>query len=227
MFPASAYLDLARTAHAALFTEEGPVWDALKGIAPYLAEKLRPGVEGEVSDRAHLGPAVFIGRGTRVEPGATILGPAWIGENCVVRAGAYVRENVLAGDGCTLGNSCEFKNCLLFDGVEVPHFSYVGDALMGHRAHLGAGVILSNVKLNRAEVAVREGAETIPTGLRKFSAVIGDYAEIGCNSVVSPGSLIGRNCVLYPGTHWNGVLPSDRIVKVRQSQQIVARHLSP
>jgi len=225
MFPAAAFLDLARTAHAGLFSGGGPVWDALGRIAPYLAECLRPGVEGEISEGARVG-AVFIGKGTRIEAGATILGPAWIGANCVVRAGAYLRENVITGDGCTLGNSCEFKNCLLFDGVEVPHFSYVGDALLGHRAHLGAGVILSNVKLSREEVHVRDGTGFLATGLRKFSAVIGDHAEIGCNSVISPGSLIGRRCVLYPGTHWNGVLPEDRIVKVRQSQQIVERQPS-
>jgi NDP-sugar pyrophosphorylase family protein len=223
MFAASDFLDFSRTAHAALFAEVGPVWGALNRIAPYLAANLRPGIEGEVAGSAHIGEAVFMGKGTRVEPGATILGPAWIGENCVIRAGAYLRENVITGDGCTLGNSCEFKNCLLFDEVEVPHFSYVGDAIMGHRAHLGAGVILSNVRLNREEVHVRDGAGTLPTGLRKFSAIIGDHAEIGCNSVVSPGSIIGRHCVLYPGTHWNGVLPENRIVKVRQSQQIVER----
>ncbi len=223
MFQPSALLDLSRTAHAVLFRDGEPVWSALGNIAPYLAQELQPGREGEIAGGSHIGEAVFVGKGTRVEPGVTIAGPAWIGENCVIRAGAYLRENVIVGDGCTLGNSCEFKNCLLFDGVEVPHFSYVGDAIMGHRAHLGAGVILSNMKLDREEIHVRDGAGAHPTGLRKFSAIIGDHAEIGCNSVVSPGSLIGRHCILYPGTHWSGVLPANRIVKVRQSQQIVER----
>ncbi len=223
MFPASAYFDLQNTLHSGLFDPEAPAWEALKRIHGYLAVHLKPAVAGDVSDSAVVGDHVFVGKGTVVEPGATILGPAWIGADCVVRAGAYVRNDVIIGDRCVLGNSCEFKNCVLLDEVEVPHFSYVGDAVMGTRSHLGAGVILSNVKLDRGEIFLRNGEEKISTGLRKFSAVIGDGTEIGCNSIVSPGSLIGKNCVLYPGTHWTGLLADSRIVKVRQTQQIVER----
>ena len=122
------------------------------------------------------------------------------------------------------GNSCEFKNCLVCDEAEIPHFNYVGDALLGYKAHLGAGVILSNVKLDRSEVSILgpEG-KFISTGLKKFSAVIGDRAEIGCNSVLSPGSIIGRNALVYPGTQWRGILAENHIAKIRQQIEIVTR----
>ena len=223
-FSASDYFDLSSTPHAALFSEgEEPIWAALSRIAPYLKEYLLPAINGEVSDQAFIGSPIFVGEGTVVEPGATIKGPAWIGKNCTIRSGAYLRENVIVGDGCVLGNSSEFKNCLLFDEVDVPHFSYVGDSIMGTGSHLGAGVILSNVKLDSQEVEVRHDGERIATGLRKFGAIIGDGTEIGSNSVISPGSILGKKCILYPGTHWHGVLEHSRIVKVRQSQEIVVR----
>ena len=147
-FAASHYIDLSTTPHAELFSNhDEPVWSALSKIADYLKTHLRPGIHGDVSEQAFVGSPIFIGAGTVVEPGATIKGPVWIGEGCTVRSGAYVRENVIVGDGCVLGNSSEFKNCILFDKVDVPHFSYVGDSIMGRGSHLGAGVILSNVKL--------------------------------------------------------------------------------
>jgi len=152
-----------------------------------------------------------------------IRGPAWIGRNCQIRAGCYIRENVLVGDGCVLGNSCEFKNCVVFDHCEVPHYNYVGDSILGHKAHLGAGVILSNVRLDRGEVIVRDGVDLHSTGLKKFGAIIGDYAEVGCNSVVNPGTLIGRRSVIYPLTNVSGVIPADSILKNRQQQSLIPR----
>lgn len=223
-FSAAEYLDLSGTPHAALFSDpDAPAWSALPQIAAYLKDNLLPAIDGEVSEQAFIGSPIFVGAGSVVEPGATIKGPAWIGKNCVVRSGAYVRENVIVGDGCVLGNSSEFKNCILFDGVNVPHFSYVGDSIMGRGSHLGAGVILSNVKLDSKEVQISHDGKRIGTGLRKFGAIIGDDTEIGCNSVISPGSILGRDCILYPGTHWNGVLAHSRIVKVRQAQEVVTR----
>ncbi|TLD72799.1 UDP-N-acetylglucosamine diphosphorylase [Phragmitibacter flavus] len=219
----SDYLDFSHTRHAALFVEGEPVWSVLAKIGDYLKENLQPAILGEVSEKATVGPDVFIGEGTVVEPGAVIKGPAWIGKNCVVRSGAYVRENVITGDGCTLGNSCEFKNCVLFDNAEVPHFNYVGDAILGYKAHLGAGVILSNVRLDRGEVVLQIDGERVGTGLKKFSAVIGDHAEIGCNSVISPGSLIGPHCIVYPCVSFSGVLPASSILKLRQEHVIVPR----
>ena len=165
-----------------------------------------------------------MGEGTIIEHGAMIKGPAWIGANCHVRNGCYVRENVIVGDGAVLGNSCEFKNCLLFDGAQVPHFNYVGDSILGYKSHLGAGVILSNVKLDHGEITV-EGAdgERVNSGLRKFGAILGDHAEVGCNAVLNPGSIIGRRSVVYPGAQWRGVLPANSIAKFRQSFSVLAR----
>lgn len=223
MFTAGDYLDLAHTAHADLFGGNRPVWESLSRIAPHLESRLEPGIHGAVHAGSVVGDRVFIGEGTVVEPGAVIKGPAWIGGNCQIRSGCYVRENVVVGDGCVLGNSCEFKNCVLFDGCEAPHFNYVGDAILGHKAHLGAGVILSNVRLDRGEVVVKRGAERIRSGLKKFSAIIGDRAEIGCNSVISPGSLIGRRSIIYPMANFSGVLAEDTIWKVRQHGEAVPR----
>ena len=223
MFTAGGYLDLAHTAHAGLFADGKPVWHVLLQIGPHLKADLKPALLGEVHERAIVGDNVFIGEGTIVEPGAVIKGPAWIGKNCQIRSGCYIRENVIVGDGCVLGNSCEFKNCILFDGCEVPHFNYVGDAILGHKAHLGAGVILSNVRLDRGEIIVKHGTERVSTGLKKFSAIIGDYTEIGCNSVINPGSLIGRRSVIYPLANFCGVLPEDTIWKVRQHGEAAPR----
>ncbi len=220
----SSLLDLSHTAHAALFRENESAWTALGRIEAYLQGTLKPAILGDVSPEASVGPQVFIGEGTVVEAGAVIKGPAWIGRGCQVRSGAYIRENVITGDGCVLGNSCEFKNCVLFDACEVPHFNYVGDAILGYKAHLGAGVILSNVRLDRAEVMVKDGERRLATGLRKFSAIIGDQAEIGCNSVISPGSVIGRQCIVYPCANFSGVLPHNSILKVRQMHEIESRH---
>lgn len=219
----SDYLDLSHTIHGDLFPADQPVWSALSRIEGYLKKHLKPAILGTVSPHAMVGDQVFLGEGSVVEPGAFIKGPAWIGKNCQVRSGAYIRENVIVGDNVVLGNSCEFKNCILFDACEVPHFNYVGDAVLGYKAHLGAGVILSNVRLDRAEVILKSGSESIPTGLRKFSAVLGDHAEIGCNSVISPGSLIGRRSIVYPCASFSGVLPENTILKVRQSQEMVLR----
>jgi NDP-sugar pyrophosphorylase family protein len=166
---------------------------------------------------------VRIGKGTVVEHGAVVLGPSIIGENCQIRAGAYVRGNVIVGNDCMVGNSCELKHCVLFNGATVPHFNYVGDSILGHKAHLGAGVILSNVKLTKENIKVTHDGKTYDTGLRKFGAVIGDHAEIGCNAVLNPGSIIGRDSVLYASVNWRGVCPPDTIVKLRQEQQLMKR----
>jgi UDP-N-acetylglucosamine diphosphorylase / glucose-1-phosphate thymidylyltransferase / UDP-N-acetylgalactosamine diphosphorylase / glucosamine-1-phosphate N-acetyltransferase / galactosamine-1-phosphate N-acetyltransferase len=217
------YLNLSHTKHGILFPADAPPWEALSRIEQYLGFRLQREVRCPVPPGAFIGEDVFIDEGTVLEPGCVIRGPAWIGRSCQVRAGCYIRENVLIGDGCVLGNSCEFKNSILFDDCEVPHYNYVGDSILGHKAHLGAGVVLSNVRLDRQEVIVQTESERIPTGLRKFAAIIGDHAEIGCNSVISPGSLIGPRSILYPLTHFSGVLAADVILKTRQTQQVVKR----
>ncbi len=224
MFAPERYLDLSRTEHRVIFENVEDVWQALPKISAYLKFRLKPAIYGRLIGKPFISNAVFIGKGTVIEQGAMIKGPAWIGENCEIRSGCYIRENVIIGNGVVAGNSCEFKNCLIFDEAQVPHFNYVGDAILGYKAHLGAGVILSNVKLDHAEVSViTPDGKFRSTGLRKFSAVVGDHAEIGCNSVISPGSLIGKHSIVYPGTQWRGTLPEKSIAKIRQQIEIVPR----
>lgn len=222
-FSPETYLDLSHTEHRMLFETAANVWDALKQTTSYLQFRLKPAIHGRLIGKPFVSGAVFIGKGTVIEHGAMIKGPAWIGENCEIRNGCYIRENVIVGSGCVLGNSCEFKNCIIFDEAQIPHFNYVGDSIIGFRGHLGAGVILSNVKLDHSEITVQGPAGVLPTGLKKFGAVIGDRAEIGCNSVINPGSLIGRDTVIYPGTQWRGVAPANSFVKIKQTHEIVER----
>jgi NDP-sugar pyrophosphorylase family protein len=223
MFSPSEYLTLEHSAHSKLFENQNYVWDALKQIASYLQFRLKPGVLGDLLGKPYIGPHVFVGAGTLIEQGAMLKGPAWIGENCHIRSGCYVRENVIVGDGVVMGNSCEFKNCIVFDEAQVPHFNYVGDSILGFRAHLGAGVILSNVKLDHREIAVAGPEGSIATGLTKFGAIVGDRTEIGCNAVLNPGSILGRDCIVYPNANFRGVAPHGSIVKVQQQLQILAR----
>jgi NDP-sugar pyrophosphorylase family protein len=224
MFAPTEFLNLEHTAHSKVFENQKYVWDALRQIESYLQFRLKPAVLGELVGKPYISRNVFIGPGTIVEQGAYLKGPAWIGENCHIRSGCYIRENVIVGDGAVMGNSCEFKNCILFDEAQVPHFNYVGDSILGYKAHLGAGVILSNVKLDHREIFVPTEEGNIATGLTKFGAVVGDRTEIGCNSVINPGTVLGRDCILYPGTTFHGVLASGSILKVRQQHQVIARH---
>ena len=223
MFTTADLFDLGQTGHASLLEGGGPAWEALPRIGDYIAAHLQPANHATVSPKAVVGENVFLGEGTVVEPGATIVGPAIIGANCQIRHNAYIRANVIIGDNCVIGNSCELKNALLFNDCQVPHFNYVGDSILGHHAHLGAGVVLSNFKSLPGNVTVQHGDEKIDTGLRKFGALIGDHAELGCNCVLNPGSIIGRRSVIYPNANWRGVLAADRIAKHRGEMEIVER----
>ncbi len=224
MFSPADYLSLDQTAHSKLFENQKYVWDALKQIASYLQFRLKPAVMGELLGKPYISQHVFIGAGTIVEQGAMLKGPAWIGKNCRIRSGCYVRENVIVGDGVVMGNSCEFKNSIIFNEAQVPHFNYVGDSILGYKAHLGAGVILSNVKLDHGEIMVAATDGQIGTGLTKFGAIVGDRTEIGCNAVINPGALLGRDCLVYPGINFRGVLPHNSIVKARDQLQVIPRH---
>lgn len=224
MFAPDDLLDLDRTEHSVIFENVTHAWEALAKISTYLQFRLKPGIHGKLIGKPFISGAVYIGKGTVIEHGAMIKGPAWIGEGCEIRNGAYIRENVVVGNGVVLGNSCEFKNCLIFDEAQIPHFNYVGDSILGHKAHLGAGAILSNVRLDHQQISVAGSDGPIGTGLKKFGAIVGDRAEIGCNSVLSPGSIIGRDTILYPGTSWRGVLPHNSIAKMEpQTLRILPR----
>ena len=223
MFNAADLFDLTQTEHAALFEGCTHAWEALGRIQVYLEEHLRPGLHNRCDGVAYIGPDVAIGEGTVVEDGAMIKGPAIIGRNCQIRHNAYIRGGVIVGDDCVLGNACEFKNAFLFNRAQVPHFSYVGDSILGYRAHLGAGVKISNLKLGGGPVVLEVDGQRVDTGLRKFGALIGDRTDIGCNSVLNPGSIIGRGAVIYPNTNWRGILPPQSIAKNRAMIEVVAR----
>ena len=158
---------------------------------------------------------MWLGEGVKLPAYATILGPTWIGAKTEIRPGAFIRGNVIVGERCVLGNASEFKNCLLLDAVQAPHFNYVGDSILGNHTHLGAGVICSNLRLDQAEVTVRLPAGTISTGLRKFGAVLGDGAEVGCNAVLNPGAVLGRKALVMPCTPFTGYLPDGTIARNR------------
>src|SRR5437667_2450680 len=201
--------DLSQTEHAALFEGCEYAWEALRKLEDYLAAHLRPALHNHCDGVAYIGERVFIGKGTLVEDGAMIKGPAIIGSNCQIRHNAYIRECVIVGDNCVVGNSCEVKNSFLFNDAVAPHFNYVGDSILGYKAHLGAGVKISNFKVVAGNVTVEIDGRKVDTGLRKFGALVGDHAEIGCNAVLNPGSIIGRGSVIYPNTNWRGVLAAN------------------
>ena len=223
MFRPADLFDLSQTEHAALFDGCEHAWDALKKLKAYVEAHVKPALHNKCIGHAFIGENVFIGAGTVVEDGVMIKGPAIIGRNCEIRHNAYLREHVIIGDGCVIGNSCEFKHALLFNGCQVPHFSYVGDSILGHKAHLGAGVKISNVKLVPGHVTVELNGKPFDTGLRKFGALLGDHTDIGCNSVLNPGSIIGRGSVIYPCTNWRGILPAHSIAKNKAAAEVVVR----
>jgi UDP-N-acetylglucosamine diphosphorylase / glucose-1-phosphate thymidylyltransferase / UDP-N-acetylgalactosamine diphosphorylase / glucosamine-1-phosphate N-acetyltransferase / galactosamine-1-phosphate N-acetyltransferase len=213
MFEPAELFDLNQTEHAAIFGGCKFAWDALKKIESYIAANLKPALRNKCDGRAFIGEKVFIGEGTVVEDGAMIKGPAIIGKNCQIRHNAYIRENVIIGDNCVVGNSSELKNSLLFNGAVAPHFNYVGDSILGYKAHLGAGVKISNFKLFPGNIEVVVDGVPFDTGLRKFGALLGDGVEIGCNAVLNPGSIVGRGSVIYPNVFWRGILPDNAIAK--------------
>ena len=184
-------------------------WEALAHISEIV---LAVGATLDPARYDHPQEDVWIAKTAKVYPTASIAGPCVIGENTEVRPGAFLRGSILVGDDAVVGNSSELKNCILFDGVQVPHYNYVGDSILGYRAHMGAGAITSNVKGDKKLVVVH-GEENYETGVKKFGAMLGDRAEIGCNSVLNPGTVIGRDAQVYPLSSVRGVVPARCIVK--------------
>src|ERR1035437_960322 len=222
MFKSEDLFDLAQTEHAAIFADCSFAWDALKKIEPYL-DKVPKQNPPKRFPGASIGERVIIGEGTVVEDGAMIKGPAIIGKNCQIRHNAYIRENVIIGDGCVVGNWSELKNSLLFHGANAAHFNYTGDSILGHKAHLGAGVKISNYELFPGNIEVEMDGVPFDTGLRKFGALLGDGAEAGCNAVLNPGSILGRGAVVYPNVFWRGILPANMIAKNKSQIEVVVK----
>ena len=178
----------------------------------------------EIPPGLHVEGQVFIHPSVKLPPFGSITGPAYIGEGTELRPGVFIRGNVIAGANCVLGNSCEFKNCLLLDGVQVPHFSYVGDSVLGNKAHLGAGATCSNLRLDQCEVPVQQpDGSRCGSGLRKLGALIGDHAEVGCNAVLNPGSVLGRRALVMPTMASRGYVAANSIAYSKQKIESVRR----
>lgn len=207
----SQFFDLRAFEHAALFADIGCVWEIFpNAIADYLAAHFDPHenvVHGNVDTDAYLrGTGIVIAAGARVEAGAYVQGPCFLGEGCEVRHGAYLRGAVLAGRECVIGHATEIKNSLLLDGAKAGHFAYIGDSVLGNRVNLGAGVKLANLKLNASStIKIRHRDTVIDTKLRKFGAVLGDNVQIGCNAVTNPGALVAPEQRIHPGNVVTGV----------------------
>ena len=183
-------------------------WEALSGISQMIIELS----ESLSAEYAELWDKVWVHKSVRLSEAAYINGPCIIGKDSEIRHGAFIRGSVLIGESCVIGNRTEIKNSILFDKVQVPHFNYVGDSILGYKVHFGAGAITSNVKSDKSLISVK-GISEIKTNLRKFGALIGDRTEIGCNTVLNPGTVIGRSCTVYPLSNVRGVIPDSYIYK--------------
>lgn len=205
----TALFDLKFTLASDFLSEYQYPWEALPQIGGFIL-RLGETLPGEY-ERA--GENVWIHRTAKIYPNNFIMGPAVIGPETEVRPGAFIRGCALIGAGCVVGNSTELKNVILFDSVQVPHYNYVGDSILGYRAHMGAGAVTSNVKQDKTPVSVNVCGERVETGLKKFGAMLGDYAEIGCNAVLNPGAVIGRNSRVYPLSMVRGYVPENHLFK--------------
>ncbi len=185
-------------------------WEALAGISDFIKE-IGPTLDPEIYEKR--GEDIWVAKNAKVAPTACLNGPLIIDEEAEVRHCAFVRGNAIVGKGAVVGNSTELKNVVLFNKVQVPHYNYVGDSVLGFKSHMGAGSITSNVKSDKTLVVVKNGEEKIETGLKKMGAMLGDHVEVGCNSVLNPGTVIGRNSNVYPTSCVRGVIPAGHIFK--------------
>ena len=208
MYTVADLYDLTHTAAAPLLSSCRYPWEALAGIGDFILA-LGPTLPKEEYDNP--APTVWIARSAKVAPTASITGPCIIGPETEVRHCAFIRGNALVGAGAVVGNSTELKNVILFDKVQVPHYNYVGDSILGYKAHMGAGSITSNVKSDKLPVVVRDGETEVETGRKKVGAMLGDEVEVGCGSVLNPGTVVGRGSHIYPLSSVRGTVPANSI----------------
>ena len=210
MYKIDELLDLSHTIAAPLFEGRTYPWEVLGDIKAFILA-LGPTLPKDEYDEVSEG--VWIARDAAVFPSAHIGAPCIIDHGAEVRHCAFIRGSAIVGKKCVVGNSVELKNALLFDGVQTPHYNYVGDSVLGYKSHMGAGSITSNVKSDKTLVVVKNGGDRMETGLKKFGAILGDFVEVGCNSVLNPGCVIGRRSSVYPTSSVRGVVPQDSIFK--------------
>ncbi|MCR5097861.1 MAG: UDP-N-acetylglucosamine pyrophosphorylase [Lachnospiraceae bacterium] len=198
-------------------------WEALDHIKDWVLE-IGPTLDESIYEKR--GDDIWVARSAKIYPTATLIGPLIIGEDTEVRPGAFIRGSAIIGSGCVIGNSTEIKNDIIFDHVQVPHYNYVGDSILGTYSHMGAGSITSNVKSDKTPVVVKYDGEWIDTGRKKFGAMLGDHVEVGCNTVLNPGTVVGRNSTIYPVSMVRGVIPADSIYKNKSEFEIVSKDTS-
>lgn len=210
--------DLRETIAAELFQGATYPWEVLPDIHDFII-RLGERLPRELYEER--GGHIWVAKNAVIAPTACLSGPLIVDQEAEIRHCAYIRGSVIVGRGAVVGNSTELKNAVLFNGVQVPHYNYVGDSILGYRSHMGAGSITSNVKSDKTLVAIRSGEEEIPTDLKKVGAMLGDFAEVGCNSVLNPGTVLGRRSQVYPTSCVRGVIPPGSIYK--DAAHIVAR----
>lgn len=210
----SSLYDLSHTIAADYLRGFEYPWEALKGISSLIIE-----LGSRLSPEEYDNPSenVWIHKTVKVFPSAYIGAPCIIGANSEVRHCAFIRGSALVGENCVVGNSAELKNVIIFDNVQTPHYNYVGDSILGYRSHMGAGSITSNVKSDKTNVVIKDGSDFIETGIKKIGAMLGDHVEVGCNSVLNPGTIVGRNSSIYPTSCVRGVIPPNSIFKAAGS----------
>lgn len=201
--------DLSHTKASELLSSCEYPYEALPKIKEFILELQKTLSPTEYDCIAE---GVYVAKGVKISPTATIEAPTIIGKGTEVRPGAFIRGSALIGEGVVVGNSTEIKNAIIFDNVQIPHYNYVGDSILGYRSHMGAGAVASNFKLDHSNISIRDGASVIDTGLRKFGVMLGDFAEVGCNSVLCPGSIIGRESLVYPLSRVRGIIPERHIM---------------
>ncbi|MDE6888595.1 MAG: UDP-N-acetylglucosamine pyrophosphorylase [Eubacterium sp.] len=202
--------DLNKTIAAQLFEGADYPWEVLGSISDFIL-KLGNSLDSERFEKR--GEMIWVARSAKIAPTACLNGPLIVDEEAEIRHCAFIRGSAIVGKGAVVGNSTELKNVVIFDNVQVPHYNYVGDSILGYRSHMGAGSITSNVKSDKTLVSVKSGGEVIETGLKKFGAMLGDYVEVGCNSVLNPGTVIGRHTNIYPLSMVRGVVAPHSIYK--------------
>lgn len=197
--------DLSHTIAKDIFDGCEAPFQALTKIKDFCIEKSKKLDDSYIM----IAPDVWAAKDAKISDKATFIGPAIIGHNTEIRPGAYIRGSVIIGDGAVIGNSTEIKNSIIFDGAQLPHYNYVGDSIIGYLAHMGAGSIISNFRLDHNNVSIKANGEKFDTGLRKMGVLLGDRSEIGCNSVICPGSIIGRDSIIYPLSRISGIIPQN------------------